>query len=248
MMERAVTLLPLPDSPTIPIVSPASRENETPSTALTTPSWVLKCVLRLFTSSIATDYSSLSTWPLATRMEGYSSGDVRARVPRFLHVLQNSPVEVAAPLLALLEVLGPDVGAQGIEEIVVLDILTLDVPFPTQHIRYLPANVAVNADDVLWPGLAEVESVEIPDPNQLPYRVGVIIHAQIHDPVVVPAVSAALPHDEQCRRLLSPRVSPCRLSSIQRREQPCGEISLRLCVGSHHRLDRLPTNEDVALG
>jgi hypothetical protein len=60
MMERAVTLLPLPDSPTIPIVSPASSENETPSTALTTPSWVLKCVLRLFTSSIATGYSSLS--------------------------------------------------------------------------------------------------------------------------------------------------------------------------------------------
>jgi hypothetical protein len=27
---------------------PASSENETPSTALTMPSWVLKCVLRLF--------------------------------------------------------------------------------------------------------------------------------------------------------------------------------------------------------
>jgi hypothetical protein len=58
MMERAVTLLPLPDSPTIPIVSPGSSENETPSTALTTPSWVLKYVLRLFTSSIATAYST----------------------------------------------------------------------------------------------------------------------------------------------------------------------------------------------
>ena len=53
MTESAVTLLPLPDSPTIPNVSPGSREYETPSTALTTPSWVLKCVLRLFTSSIA---------------------------------------------------------------------------------------------------------------------------------------------------------------------------------------------------
>ncbi len=59
-MERAVTLLPLPDSPTIPIVSPASSENETPSTALTTPSWVLKWVLRLFTSSIATVYPATS--------------------------------------------------------------------------------------------------------------------------------------------------------------------------------------------
>src|SRR5688500_6187814 len=73
MMERAVTLLPLPDSPTIPIVSPASSENETPSTALTTPSWVRKCVLRLFTSSIATGYSSRSKWPLAARTDGYST-------------------------------------------------------------------------------------------------------------------------------------------------------------------------------
>src|ERR671926_663724 len=63
MIESEVTLLPLPDSPTIPIVSPASSENDTPSTALTTPSWVLKWVLRLFTSSIATGYASLSEWP-----------------------------------------------------------------------------------------------------------------------------------------------------------------------------------------
>jgi hypothetical protein len=54
MIESAVTLLPLPDSPTIPNVSPGPREKETPSTAFTTPSGVLKCVLRLLTSSIAT--------------------------------------------------------------------------------------------------------------------------------------------------------------------------------------------------
>ena len=75
------------------------------------------------------------TWPLATRTEGYSSGGVRARGPVLsplsLHILQNRPVEIAAPLLALLEVLGADVGAQSVEEIVVLDILTLDVPAAT---------------------------------------------------------------------------------------------------------------------
>src|SRR5215204_526278 len=112
MMERAVTLLPLPDSPTIPRVSPASSENETPSTALTTPSWVLKCVMRLFTSSIATGYSSLSEWPLSARTEGYSSGFPRARAVSspllLLHVLQDRPVEIAALLLALLEILGAD--------------------------------------------------------------------------------------------------------------------------------------------
>src|SRR5215208_4952082 len=191
-------------------------------------------------------------WPLATRTEGYSSGRVRARgpvrSPLSLHILQNRPVEIAAPLLALLEVLGADVGAQGIEEIVVLDILLLDVTSSTQHVRYFPANVTVNADDVLWLGLTEVEGVEVPDPNQLPYRVGVVVHAQVHYPVVVTAVSAALPYDEQRRRLLSPGVSPGRLPRVQRREQSCAEVSLRLCEGSRHRLDRLPTDEDIALG
>src|SRR5919199_6156327 len=53
MIVRQVTLLPEPDSPTIPSVSPFSIENETPSTALTTPSSVRKCVLRSRTSRSA---------------------------------------------------------------------------------------------------------------------------------------------------------------------------------------------------
>src|SRR5215831_19081217 len=46
-----VTLLPDPDSPTMPSVSPSDTVNETPSTALTTPSSVRKLTLRLRTSS-----------------------------------------------------------------------------------------------------------------------------------------------------------------------------------------------------
>ena len=42
MIVRHVTLLPEPDSPTIPSVLPFSTEKETPSTALTMPSSVLK--------------------------------------------------------------------------------------------------------------------------------------------------------------------------------------------------------------
>ena len=42
MMERAVTLLPQPDSPTTPRVSPPRISKSTPSTALTTPSSVSK--------------------------------------------------------------------------------------------------------------------------------------------------------------------------------------------------------------
>src|SRR5918994_7194515 len=112
MIERAVTLLPLPDSPTIPIVSPASSENETPSTALTTPSWVLKWVFRLFTSSIATatPHSPGGLSPPERKGTAVAAfgpdGPGRSTLP--LHVLQDSPVEIAAPLLTLLEVLGAD--------------------------------------------------------------------------------------------------------------------------------------------
>ncbi len=46
-----VTLLPEPDSPTMPSVSPSETVNDTPSTARTTPSSVRKLTLRLRTSS-----------------------------------------------------------------------------------------------------------------------------------------------------------------------------------------------------
>src|SRR5438552_6469772 len=50
MIVRHVTLLPEPDSPTIPSVCPFSTSNETPSTALTIPSSVRKDVCRSLTS------------------------------------------------------------------------------------------------------------------------------------------------------------------------------------------------------
>ncbi len=50
MIVSDVTDLPDPDSPTTPRVSPRSRVYETPSTALTTPSWVWKYILRSSTS------------------------------------------------------------------------------------------------------------------------------------------------------------------------------------------------------
>src|ERR671930_121615 len=53
MIVRQVTLLPEPDSPTIPSVSPFSTEKLTPSTALTIPSSVRKWVLRSRTSRSA---------------------------------------------------------------------------------------------------------------------------------------------------------------------------------------------------
>src|SRR5215204_450969 len=117
-----------------------------------------------------------------------------------------------------------------------------------QRLGDLPAYVAVEGDDVLCPCLAEVEGVEVPDPNQLHYRVGMVVHAQVHNPVVVPAASSALPHDEQRRRLLTPRVTTRRLPGFQRREQPRGKVSPRLLVRLRHRPDRLPADQYIALG
>jgi hypothetical protein len=51
MMALQVTLLPEPDSPTMPRVPPRSSENDTPSTARTTEPSVRKCTWRSWTSS-----------------------------------------------------------------------------------------------------------------------------------------------------------------------------------------------------
>ena len=50
MTASELTLLPEPDSPTMPSVSPGWTENETPSTALTMPSSVVKWTRRSLTS------------------------------------------------------------------------------------------------------------------------------------------------------------------------------------------------------
>src|SRR2546422_3234667 len=61
MMLRAVTLLPEPDSPTMPSVSPRLMWKSIPSTARTTPSSVKKYVFSPLTSSSR----SAMTLPLA---------------------------------------------------------------------------------------------------------------------------------------------------------------------------------------
>src|SRR2546421_9535095 len=58
MIVRQVTLLPEPDSPTIPSVCPFSIEKVTPSTAFTMPSSVRKWVLRSRTSRSAISTAS----------------------------------------------------------------------------------------------------------------------------------------------------------------------------------------------
>src|SRR2546421_8619626 len=71
---RNPTLLPEPDSPTTPSVSPEASEKEMPSTALTRPSSVGKCTFRFLTSrrGSATPYlltDRLRTHPVPARRD-----------------------------------------------------------------------------------------------------------------------------------------------------------------------------------
>src|SRR3982074_543659 len=80
MILRAVTLLPQPDSPTSPIVSPCGIENEMPSTARTIPSRVRKWVSRLTTRS-----RSAVGAPLAPARRGFNAREQSgSRVGRVL--------------------------------------------------------------------------------------------------------------------------------------------------------------------
>src|SRR3546814_6964668 len=53
MIERKICVLPEPDSPATPRVSPAAMRKETSFTACTSPSWVAKRVSSLPTSRMA---------------------------------------------------------------------------------------------------------------------------------------------------------------------------------------------------
>ena len=62
MSERAATVLPEPDSPTMPMVSLRSSVKLTPLTALTTPAWVKKWVERSLTSRRRSAMPIPSAW------------------------------------------------------------------------------------------------------------------------------------------------------------------------------------------
>src|SRR5262244_387182 len=83
MIDRAVTLLPEPDSPTMPRVSPLLMCRSMPSTARTTPSSVKKCVFKPLTSSsrsaIRVSFTRARALP--------PGGDLAERVQRTLDVV-----------------------------------------------------------------------------------------------------------------------------------------------------------------
>src|SRR3954469_11353508 len=93
MMLSAVTLLPQPDSPTIPSVRPRSTLKSTPSTARTSPSSESKTVVRPLTSSSAArsdmpgdfvlDRLAVeeAPWPRLARAAGHEGDEALMRLP-----------------------------------------------------------------------------------------------------------------------------------------------------------------------
>ena len=88
MIVRQVTLLPQPDSPTIPSVFPRSTEKLTPSTALTTPSSVRKLVRRSRTSRSAIRLSRI-----LGSMTAYSTSTMR------LKTMMHSVAKTTMPMI-----------------------------------------------------------------------------------------------------------------------------------------------------
>src|ERR1035437_489208 len=84
MIARLVTLLPQPDSPTRPRVSPSSRSNETPFTAWTVPSWVRNRTVRSRTESSIVAYR-------------FRRGSIASRSPSPRRVNPIARITIATP-------------------------------------------------------------------------------------------------------------------------------------------------------
>src|SRR5215211_9275177 len=96
----------------------------------------------------------------------------------FFHESEHGAIEVPSLLLALLEVLGADECAQGIEQGLIVRTL-LEIPQAPERRRDLLLYLTVHCHDVFRSGLPEVEAVESPDTDQLPYRLGMVVDAQV---------------------------------------------------------------------
>src|SRR6185436_9687033 len=78
-MEKPVTVLPQPDSPTSPRISPGLTEKLTPSTALTTPARVKKWVFRSSTTRVLSVKAGIQhvAQPVADQVDAHDGGEQR---------------------------------------------------------------------------------------------------------------------------------------------------------------------------
>src|SRR5688572_16660044 len=78
-MEKPVTVLPQPDSPTRPSTSPGFTAKLTPSTALATPARVKKCVFRSSTTKVLPFKAGIQyvAQPVAHQVDAHDGGEQR---------------------------------------------------------------------------------------------------------------------------------------------------------------------------
>src|ERR1700759_3251109 len=82
MIDRLVTDLPLPDSPTSASVEPRGMAKLTSSTALTTPARVWKCVLRFLISRMLSCNAHAFRFPALD----FGPSDIKFCLPQSLHL------------------------------------------------------------------------------------------------------------------------------------------------------------------
>src|SRR5260221_6122269 len=92
-----------------------------------------------------------------------------------------------------------------------------------------------------------MEFVQLQKALQFVNGMRVVIHAQIDEAVIEPAVSAAWAYHKQYRRLLSPAISPGCLACSQCRNQAITKVPLCLLEGVGHREYRFLSYQDIAL-
>ena len=110
-----------------------------------------------------------------------------------------------------------------------------------------PCEVGLDGQQVFWARLAKVKFVQVEDALQFVNGRGVVVHAQVNQPVVVAAVAALGLHDEQPGCLLTAPVAAGCLPRLQRGDQPVSQFALHRLERTRHGLDHRCAGEDIAL-
>src|SRR5690606_27438279 len=98
-------------------------------------------------------------------------------------------------------------------------------PGPRSQLLQLGDDLGVERAKVFRTRLAEKDLVNLVEPAELIDGCGMIVDAEVHQPIIEPGIPAAGRHDQQGRRLLAAPVTARPLPRLERDEQPLGKWS-----------------------